>query len=475
MEQNRQRVTLVGRPNVGKSTIFNLLAVGQKAIVAPQPGVTRDARTSPGRLGELEFVLVDTAGQEPNQPSDAMARDLTKLAQRASQQADILIYVIDGRDGVLPADEELSRQLHRLDKPVIPIINKADVKTAEDVQDDAIALGLGTPLLLSATHNSGLPELEEALEEFISPRPEEEEAPEAEFVADEDMTEEVEIFTPDAPLRMAIVGRPNVGKSTLVNALLREEAMLAGPTAGLTRESIRHQWQVGDHTIELIDTPGLRKKAKVHENVEQMSVGDALDATDKANVVALVLDSTHFYYDRGIYNIFDQQDMAIVDRALRRGTPLVVVLNKWDDVSDAEQALGEARAQLNERLSAVRNVPIVTISALHKKGLQHIFPAVLDVYRRSHTRVATSALNRWMENITSHNPPPLYKGKGVKLKFMAQKGVQPPTFHINTNRPKNIPAHYKRYLLNQLRDMFDLDGVPLKMIFTQSKNPFLRS
>lgn len=463
----KQIVAILGRPNVGKSTLFNILSQGEKAIVHSEAGVTRDIRKVQGTLFDLNFTLMDTAGIEADahkMQDGGMAADLNRVALKAADMADVFLLVIDGAAGVLPNDEALAQQLRSMGKPVILVMNKADTAASHDTQYEALALGLGEPVSISAAHHRGLEDLQNALSAFITAE-EEPETPENTFF-------EEEIEEPEGPMPMAIVGRPNVGKSTFVNQILGEERMLAGDIAGLTRESIGTPFTHKDRELLIVDTPGLRKKAKVTEQLENMSTSDAIKAVKASQAVLLILDASHFSVENGTTDVFEQQDARIADVAVSEGKPLVIALNKWDLVEDKETCLEDVRYQLNQRFSQVQDIPLVPMSATRGKGVSKAIDALLEVNAKSMTKVPTSLLNRFLDVAIAQKSPPLAKGKSVKLKFISQTGVNPPTFRIFGNRVNHVPAHYQRYLMNQLREAFDLAGVPLRIYFKSGDNPF---
>jgi GTP-binding protein len=446
-------VALAGRPNVGKSTLFNLLAEGPKALVHDTPGVTRDIRRQPAQMGDLVCELIDTAGAITQ--SDGLEKDISDLSYHAWQQADVIVFVLDGRDGLTPEDESLAQQLRSLGKPVVPVLNKSDLKSAETVGFELLSLGFGDAVPVSAAHNDGLYELAEAVVDA---------APKGMGV---DVKEEE-----DPVWKLAIIGRPNAGKSTLVNKLLRDERMLTGDTAGLTRESIAHRWQVEDKIIELVDTPGVRKKARISEELEQQSVGSALTAADKADAVILLLDATTYIPNDPRSGPLEQQDLKLAQLILAQGKPLVVVLNKWDIMPDKDECRAFTKFQIEKSLSQVKELPMIALSAKTGKGLDRILPAVEEVLTKWSVDLSTSALNRWLEETLMQNPPPLSKGRSIRLKFMRQVRRRPPVFGVFGNRTGAVPASYKRYMLNKLAADFDLKGIPLQIEFKQTDNPY---
>jgi GTP-binding protein len=438
-------VAIVGRPNVGKSTLFNRLTGKLSAIVDPQPGVTRDRREGDGQLGTLSFRLIDTAGLEDAEPGSIAAR-MRAQTDRALADADVLLFVIDARVGVTPEDQHFARELRRLDSPVILIANKSEARVADAGYFDAFSLGLGEPVRLSAEHGNGMGDLFAALEPFAA-------------LAEEKDGEDDE----EGPLRLAIVGRPNVGKSTLVNRLLGEERMITGPEPGLTRDAIAARWTYEGRRIELVDTAGMRRRARIQEKVEQLSVGNSLEAIRFAHVVVVMLEAAQ---------AFDRQDLSIVDLIEREGRGIVVAVNKWDLVEDQQETRRELELTLGELLPQVRGVPLVTFSALNGRGTQRLMPAVASSYDRWNRRIATSDLNRWLEDVVASHPPPISGGGRIKLRYATQGKTRPPTFTVFGTRVSNLPNAYKRYLANRLREDFDLPGVPLRLRFKAPKNPY---
>lgn len=436
-------LAIVGRPNVGKSTLFNILSTQEKAIVAPESGVTRDSRVTEGSLGDLTFNIIDTAGLEIGEKG--MAGKLNVIAQKSLASADVLLFMIDGTVGVMNEDETLARLIRKAGKPIILMVNKMDTKLAQDNYADSYSLGFEKVVPLSAAHHDGLSELAEALEELEVPEIEEAEE------------------TKEQTLKLAVVGRPNAGKSTLVNSLLKEERMLTGPMAGLTRESIGSMWEHGGQIIELVDTPGIRKKAKVTQQLEKMSVSDAIKAIDKSHCVLLLLDSTC---------PFEKQDATIADYVLKEGKPLIILMNKWDIAEGKEGLLREMKFVLEKGLAQVKDTPILSISALSGKGIDKIMPEVVNIHKLWQTRLPTGQLNRFIDNVLVYNSPPVRSGRRIKIKYISQVSTCPPTFGVWCNVPKALPTSYLRFLSNQIRKEFKLIGVPIRMNVKGSENPY---
>jgi GTPase len=447
------RVAIVGRPNVGKSTLFNRLVGRKLALVDDTPGVTRDRREAVARLFDLDFTIVDTAGFE-----DA---DAASLAGRMRQQTDLAVgdatvalLVFDARAGITPLDKHFADWLRKRGTPLILVANKAEGRAGELGVAESYRLGLGDPVQISAEHGEGMADLFEALAPFIDePSGEPEEPPEA------DEAPEV----PDGPLKMAIVGRPNAGKSTLINTLIGEQRLVVGPEAGITRDSIAIPWEYHGRPVRLVDTAGLRKRAKVTDKLERMSAVDTKLAVDFAEVVVLLLDAT-----LGL----EAQDLRIADMVLSEGRALVIALNKWDVADNQSSLFQGVRKALDDGLSQIRGVPLVAISGQTGKGLDILMKAVTEAREKWSRRVSTSQLNRWFESALDRNPPPAAGGTRIKLRYVTQVTARPPTFVIFGNRTEDLPASYSRYLTNSLRDDLDFEGVPIRLSFRGGKNPF---
>ena len=448
-------VAVIGRPNVGKSTLFNRLTGKRLAIVDDTPGVTRDRREGAAGIADLDFTLIDTAGLDDSKNESLEAR-MHGQSERAIQDADVALFLIDARAGVMPLDKYFSDWLRKHSTPVILVANKCEGGAGQGGLMEAFSLGLGEPIPVSAEHGEGLDGLYEALMPFgpITDDP----------AVDEPVDEEVEEDDWESrPLQLAIVGRPNVGKSTIVNKLLGEDRVLTGPEAGITRDSISISWAFNDRAIRLIDTAGLRRKARVKKKLEGLSVGDTLNAIRFAEVVVLVLDGT-----LGL----EKQDLSIARLVIEEGRALIIAVNKWDITEDKKKAMGGIQDRLQTSMPQVRGVPVVTFSALKGKGLNKLLPAVLKVHKIWNQRVDTGSLNRWLEGMTASHPPPVVKGRRLKLRYMTQAKARPPTFVIFASRPKGLPKSYLRYLVTGLRDAFDLPGVPLRIPLRKGKNPY---
>ena len=449
------RVAIIGRPNVGKSTLFNRLVGKRLALVDDQPGVTRDRREGDADLLGLKFLIVDTAGFEEEDPASLPGR-MRAQTEKAVQNADVALFMIDARAGLTPLDEEIGRWLRSQATPVVLVANKAEGKAGEQGVLEAYALGLGDPIPLSAEHGEGVVDLFDALRPHVEPQEDEDDAPQSDEEDD------------SAPLKLAIVGRPNAGKSTLINRIIGEDRLITGPEAGITRDSIRVEWQWTDgegqvREIQLFDTAGMRKRAKVQEKLEKLSVADALHAIDFAEVVVLLLDAT-----KGL----EAQDLRIADRVLDEGRALIVALNKWDVAENASSLFNGVRAALEEGLAQIRGVPLLTVSGATGKGIDVLLRVAFEQRAIWSQRVSTAKMNRWFERARDANPPPAPGGKRIKLRYMTQARTRPPTFIIFGSRTDLLPQSYQRYLTNGMRRELGFEGVPIRLNFRNSRNPF---
>ena len=443
-------VAIVGRPNVGKSTLFNRLVGRRSALVDDRPGVTRDRREGDASLLGLEFTIVDTAGFEDEDAITLPGR-MRVQTEAAVRAADVALFLIDAREGLTSLDEEIGRWLRAESTPVIVAANKAEGRGGEAGRLEAYKLGLGDPLALSAEHGEGLVDLFEALR----PHVEREQASEADPEAEED--EE------GGPLKLAIVGRPNAGKSTLVNTMLGEERMITGPEAGITRDSISLDWEWQGRAVRLVDTAGLRKRAKVDDKLEKLSAFDTRRAIDHAEVVVLLLDAT-----RGL----EVQDLKIADAVLEEGRGLVIALNKWDVAENASSLFQGVSAALEEGLSQLKGVTLLTLSGATGKGIDQLLAAAFEVRDAWSRRVTTGELNRWFERAVETNPPPAPGGKRIKLRYITQVKTRPPSFVIFGSRVDQLPESYRRYLMNSMRRDLKIGAVPMRLTLRAQKNPF---
>ncbi|MFV3076400.1 ribosome biogenesis GTPase Der [Niveispirillum fermenti] len=468
---HRLTVAIIGRPNVGKSTLFNRLVGKKIALVDDTPGVTRDWRAADGRVGGLEFTVVDTAGLEDVFDNSLEAR-MRQQTERAIERADVALFLVDARAGITAMDRHFAAWLRKAGKPTILVANKCEGVAGRPGLLEAFELGLGEPVPLSAEHGEGMADLVEALEPFMPKEDEEEQdaadAAEADtfFAADDEEAAEAAAAEEEAKaLQLAIVGRPNVGKSTLLNALVREERVLTGPEAGMTRDAIAVEWEWKGRPIRLVDTAGLRKRAKVDGKLEKLANQDTLRVIRMAHVVVLVLDAD---------GILDKQDLTIARLVVEEGRALVIALNKWDAVADKNAALRRLSDRLQTSLPQVKGIPTVTISALKGQRLEELLDTVVTAYGLWNRRIPTSQLNRWLMGMTESHPPPLVDGRRLKIRYMTQVKSRPPTFALFVSKPVDLPENYARYLVNGLRDSFDLPGVPIRMLLRKgsSSNPF---
>jgi GTPase len=449
------KVAIVGRPNVGKSTLFNRLVGKRLAIVDDTPGVTRDRRFGEARLADLSFTVVDTPGFEDEQGEGLMAR-MRRQTERAVAEADLALLVVDARTGLTPLDSHFAAWLRKSAKPVLLVANKSEGGKGEAGRLDAFRLGFGEPIAISAEHGEGMAELYEALAPRVRTVPAE--------AAEEEAKEQESPEEPKA-LQLAIVGRPNVGKSTLINRLIGEERLLTGPEAGITRDAIAVEWLHRGRPVRLVDTAGMRRRAKVVERLEWLSTEDSQRAIRYAQVVVLVLDSA---------DLMEKQDLTIARMVEEEGRILIIAVNKWDLVEDRKETLARLSDRLQTSLPQCRGVPVLTVSAKTGRGLDKILDeafAMVEVWSR---RIGTPALNRWLEAMEESHPPPLVKGRRLKLRYMTQIKSRPPSFALFCNLPNEMPESYLRYLVNGLRDRFDLPGVPIRIQLRRGDNPYAK-
>lgn len=438
-------VAIIGRPNVGKSTLFNRLVGKKLALVDDTPGVTRDRREGDARIGSLKFKIIDTAGLEESF-DDSLEGRMRRQTEIALEEADVALMLIDARSGVTPLDEHFAKWIRKSKIPVILAANKAEGRSGAPGLLESYSLGLGEPIALSAEHGEGMGELFDALLPFEK-KTEEEEAEEPE----------------DKPLQLAIVGRPNAGKSTLVNYMIGEDRMLTGPEAGVTRDAIAIEWEFEGRAIKLVDTAGLRRKSRVQKKLEKLSVADSLRVIKMAEVVVLLVDAEM---------TFEKQDLTIAAHVIEEGRALVIAVNKWDTVRDRQGTLKQIRDRLSVSLPQVRGIPVVTFSALTGQGVEKLMPAVFRVYDIWNKRISTSKINRWLEHMLEQHPPPMAKGRRLKIRYMTQVKARPPTFSLFMSSRGELPESYLRYLVNGLREDFDLPAVPIRIFPRTGKNPY---
>jgi GTP-binding protein len=449
-------IAIIGRPNVGKSTLFNRL-VGQKlALVDDTPGVTRDRREGEGKLGDLEFTLIDTAGLDEGAKGSLTAR-MQEQTEIAIELADALMFVIDARAGLTPNDRAFADFARRANKPVVLVANKSEGKHGEVGAMESYALGLGDPIQISAEHGEGLSDLYDALRDLM-PEPEEE----REEFDDDDIIESEEDIA-KRPIRVAIVGRPNAGKSTMINHLLGEERLLTSPEAGTTRDSISVEVNYKGREFRIFDTAGLRRRSRIEEKLEKLSVADALRAVRFAEVVVLMMDSQ---------NKFEEQDLRIADLIEREGRALVIAVNKWDLMGKQGSLVAGLRTDVDHLLPQVKGVPIVAVSGLMGEGIDRLMKAIEDSYSVWNRRVPTASLNRWFEQAVDQNPPPAVSGRRLKLNYVTQTKARPPSFVVFCSRADAVPESYLRYLVNSMRTFFELPGTPVRISLREKANPY---
>jgi GTPase len=442
-------VTILGRPNVGKSTLFNRLVGRKIALVDDQPGVTRDRREGLASIGDLSFRIFDTAGLDDAKKETLEAR-MSEQSVTAVQEADLVLFVIDARVGITPIDRQFAEKVRKFGKPIRLVANKAEAKMAEAGVMESYSLGFGEPIAISAEHGEGIEGIYDAVEELfpegVEPPPE--------------LTEEEELAR---PLRLAIIGQPNAGKSTLVNTMLGVERMLTGPEAGITRDAISTDWQWEGREIKLWDTAGIRRKSRVTGKIEKLAVSDALRAIRFADCVVVLIDASME---------IERQDLSLSDLVATEGRAIVLALSKWDLVEDKQKTLAEVHSKLEDVLPEIRGVPVVTLSAKQERGIDRMMKAVFESVDRWSARITTNQLNKWLESAIARNPPPAPSGRRIKIRYATQASSRPPTFAVFGNQMSKMPESYQRYLMNSLRKDFDLAGVPLRFSLRGGKNPF---
>ncbi|MFA1628075.1 ribosome biogenesis GTPase Der [Rhizobium mongolense] len=462
-------VAIVGRPNVGKSTLFNRLVGKKLALVDDTPGVTRDRRPGDARLIDLKFTIVDTAGLEEADAESLLGR-MRAQTEAAIDEADLSLFVVDAKTGLTPVDTALAEMLRRRGKPVVLVANKSEAKGSDSGFYDAYTLGLGEPTPISAEHGQGMLDLRDAIvaalgKERAYPPKEDVAVTDVDVARSEVEGEEDEepAYDDTKPLRVAIVGRPNAGKSTLINRFLGEDRLLTGPEAGITRDSISVEWDWRGRTIKMFDTAGMRRKARVIEKLEKLSVADALRAIRFAELVVVVFDATI---------PFEKQDLHIVDLVLREGRAAVLAFNKWDMIEDPQAVLADLREKTDRLLPQARGIRAVPISGQTGRGLDKLMQSIIDTDKVWNKRISTARLNRWLEQQQVQHPPPAVSGRRIKLKYMTQVKARPPAFMISCTRSDALPESYTRYLINGLREDFDMPSVPIRIHYRSPDNPY---
>jgi len=439
------KVAIVGRPNVGKSTLFNRLVGKRLALVDDRPGVTRDRRYADGNIGDMDLTLIDTAGYE-DVTDDSLESRMREQTEAALEDGDLILFMMDAREGVTSLDQIFAERLRKQHKPVILLANKSESRESGGGIGESWSLGFGEPVAISAEHGEGMADLYAAV-----------------VAASADIFVE-EVDEPDKPIRIAIIGRPNAGKSTLINRLIGEERMLTGPEAGITRDSISVDWEYEGQNIRLVDTAGMRRKARVQEKLEKLSVADTIRAITFAEVVVLVMDKD---------DAFDTQDLQLADLVEREGRALVYVAAKWDLEENPQARLAKLTQMAEDKLPQLKGSPFVALSSHSGRGVERLMPAVLQAHATWSVKVKTKDLNDWLSMATQRHPPPAVDGKRIKPKYMAQTKARPPTFVLMASRAEAMPEQYKRYLVNNLRESFDLPGTPIRLIVKSgSENPY---
>ena len=447
------KVVLVGRPNVGKSTLFNRLVRSQKAIVNNQPGVTRDRKYGQGKLADLEFTLIDTAGIDDSSKGRTEVK-IKEQSQLAIDDANVIFFLIDGREGVLPIEKSLAINLKKKNKPIIVLINKSEGSKGIIGLSESASLGFDVVIPISAEHGEGLPDLYDVLKNCLHNQ---------NINIKQD---EVFLNIENASIRTSIIGRPNTGKSTLINNIIGENRLVTGSEAGITRDSIEIKWKYKKQTFILIDTAGLRRKSKITKILEKHMVGDTLKSIKFSDICVLLIDASQ--------NI-DKQDLTIARMIIGEGRGIVIGANKWDKVTDQNSIKNEIIKQLGISLSQIKKIPIVFLSGLHNKGIENLFDKIICVKQKLSSRITTGKLNRWLSTIIENNPPPLYRGRQNNIRYITQVNVRPPTFALFMSSPDDLPNSYRRFLLGSIVKTFDLQGVPIRILFRKGNNPYVKS
>lgn len=455
-------IAIVGRPNVGKSTLFNRLTGRRTALVSDMPGLTRDRREGECELGGHMIKLVDTAGLE-EASSGSISSRMREQSEHAIETADVVLFVLDARDGVTPADKQFANIVRRSGQPAVVAANKCEGRQGIDGFYEAFELGLGEPVAISAEHGEGIGELEIDLLNALGLKPAERKRQRRGKTDENDAIGDDRDLAPQRPIRIAIVGRPNAGKSTLVNALLGEERMITGPEPGLTRDSIASDFEWKGRKLRLFDTAGLRRKSRVQERAEKLSTSDSIRAIRFAEVVILMIDAQA---------PLEHQDLTIGDMVVKEGRALVVAINKWDTIEAKQSTLAEIRKTVKDKLAQVPGVPMVQVSALAEKGLDKLMNETLQIHETWNKRVPTSELNRWLQEAVARHTPPASKGRRIRLRYMTQPSTRPPTFIAFCSQPAGLPKSYLRYLTNGLREAFGLPGTPIRLNLRKGGNPY---
>ncbi|MCE2517489.1 MAG: ribosome biogenesis GTPase Der [Alphaproteobacteria bacterium] len=469
-------IAIVGRPNVGKSTLFNRLTGRKQAIVDDQPGVTRDRREGKGRLAALEFTLIDTAGLEEAMTGSLEER-MRRQTEKAITSADLTLMVFDAREGITPQDKFFANAIRKSGAAVLLVGNKCEGKAGQSGIAEAWPLGFGTPIPVSAAHGEGLGDLHDAMVEVATQQGRlseltgevDDDIDDEEFGPDDEGEDGEEVWFDKAaerPMRIAVIGRPNMGKSTLINRLLGEERLLTGPEAGITRDAIEVPLSINDRDLVLIDTAGMRRRARINEDLEKQMVDDALSAIRFAHVCILCIDARE---------PLNKQDLAIARLVTEEGRGLVIAANMWDDVTDKNEVREELRYRLDQSLGQVRGLPLMTLSGLRGSGDHKMMDAAFDIYKRWNIRLSTSRVNRWLETMLEAHPPPLVQGRRLRIRYATQIKTRPPTFALFVSRPADLPEHYLRYLASGLRQDFDMDGLPIRLLMRKGNNPYVNT
>lgn len=440
------KIAIIGRPNVGKSSLFNRIIGKKQAIVDDTPGVTRDWRLANAKIKGIPIEIIDTAGLEHVIEKGSIGERMRTQTEKAVAIADLVLMVVDGSAGITPVDAHFANWIRKVHKHILLVANKCDTKRSEAGILEAYSLGLGEPIAVSAEHGIGFADLNEAILSLLPP-------------AEEEATEEEK---PDV-LQMAIVGRPNVGKSTLLNALIGDERVITGPEAGLTRDAIAIDWMYSGRHVRLVDTAGLRRRARIEQRLEKLSVSDTIKTIDMSEVVVLVVDAQ---------GDLDNQDLTIARTVIDEGRALVIALNKWDAVEDKPAALKKIKERIEDSLQQAKGVPIIPLSALHAQKLDKLMAAVFEMYDIWNTRISTSKLNRWLGGALAAHQPPVVGNRRIKIRYMTQVKARPPTFALWLSKPVEIPDSYLRYLINGIRETFNMRGVPIRLLLRKGENPY---